>query len=146
MQTSRTLALFWLMTVAILVLVGCTSTTEPAPVIEGATSTTQEAQANSTEKLILSAEDLLLTDSDNSVITACDAYEFQGSSDFVVADELLIEDMCSQGELDSSLLDLRVGENILDKPIGFYVDAVLFHLNYFDRLQRAVLIRCQCLW
>ena len=134
MQTSRTLALFWLMTVAILVLVGCTSTTEPAPVIEGATSTTQEAQANSTEKLILSAEDLLLTDSDNSVIAACNAYEFQGSSDFVVAYELLIEDMCSQGELDSSLLDLRVGENILDKPIGFYVDAVLFHLNYFDSI------------
>ena len=126
-----------LLSAGLLVLSGCTSTPEPAPDPHTPSAVPEVTETASPEKLILSAEDLLLTDSDNSVITACDAYEFQGSSDFVVADELLIEDMCSQGELDSSLLDLRVGENILDKPIGFYVDAVLFHLNYFDGIAEA---------
>ena len=128
----KTLRALGLLSAGFLVLVGCTSTPEPSPIAESTSPAPQATEAANTQKVILSAEDLLLTGSDNSVIAACEAYEFKGSSDFVVAYELLIEDMCSQGELVGSLLDLRVGENILDKPIGFYVDAVLFHLNYFD--------------
>lgn len=121
---------------ALMVLVGCTSAPEPMTVNKTAAAAPEVTETAITEKLILSAEDLLLTGADNSVIAACEAYEYQGSSDFVVAYELLIEDMCSQGELNASLLDLRVGENILDKPIGFYVDAVLFHLNYFHKIAK----------
>lgn len=128
----RALRAIGLLSASLLVLAGCTSTHEPAPKPDTPSSAPEATETASPEKLILSAEDLLLTGSDNSVIEACEAYEYQASIDFVVAYELLIEDMCSQGELDSSLLDLRVGENILDKPVGFYVDAVLFHLNYFD--------------
>lgn len=128
----KAFAAICLLSASLLVITGCTSTPEPATDSDTPLAVPEATQTASPEKLILSAEDLLLTDSDNSVMAACEAYEYSGSSEFVVAYELLIEDMCSQGELDSSLLDLRVGENILDKPIGFYVDAVLFHLNYFD--------------
>jgi hypothetical protein len=121
-----------LLSASLLVLAGCTSNPEPAPNPDSPSAAPEATETTSTEKVILSAEDLLLTGSDNRVLAACEAYEYSGSSEFVVAYELLIEDMCSQGELDASLLDLRVGENILDKPIGFYIDPVLFHLNYFD--------------
>ena len=70
----------------------------------------------------------------NIGVRACQEYQYVGGDDWQVAYELLIKDMCSYAELDEALMDLRVGPSIIEDPIDFYVDGVLFQLNYFNSI------------
>jgi hypothetical protein len=70
----------------------------------------------------------------NIGLQACQEYTYVGGDDWQVAYELLIEDMCSQMAWDETLMDLRVGPDIRDDPFDFYVDGVLFQLNYLNSI------------
>lgn len=113
-----------------LALSGCANSEAPVGTMENLALEVDSQEIS--ESSTLTAQDLVKVGPSNLVLKACEDFTYKGGEDWLEAYELLISDMCAQEGLESSVIDLRVGKNIVDKPISFYLDPVLFHLSYFN--------------